>query len=222
MNELLRVFLAAAVLVPMTLLPIVNPLGNAPIFVAATRGVEAQSSAMARRVAINCVFLLCGAILIGGYVLDFFGLSIAIVRVGGGLVVAATAWRLLNKQEPDTVRTSVAAAARTMSEGEIARRSFFPLSFPLTVGPGTIAATITLGARRPENLGHWFPVLAGAAAGIAVVGLLIFLTYRYSSRLMDLLGEVGAMVLLRLAAFILLCIGIEFVWSGWVELNHLM
>lgn len=221
MNELLRVFVAAAALVPMTLLPIVNPLGNAPIFVAATAGVEKQAPAMARRVALNCVFLLCGAILIGGYVLDFFGLSIAIVRIGGGLVVAATAWRLLNKQEPDPVRTSVAAAARPMSEREIARRSFFPLSFPLTVGPGSIAATITLGARRPADMAHWFPALAGAAAGIAVVGLVVFFTYRYSSRLMDLLGEIGAMVLMRLAAFILLCIGIEFVWSGWVELNHL-
>jgi multiple antibiotic resistance protein len=221
MNELLRVFVAAAALVPMTLLPIVNPLGNAPIFVAATSGVETQAAAMARRVALNCVILLCGAILIGGYVLDFFGLSIAIVRVGGGLVVAATAWRLLNRQEPDHVRESVAAAARPMSEREIARRSFYPLTFPLTVGPGSIAAAITLGARRPDRVEDWFPALAGAAVGILVVGLVVFFSYRYSSRLLDLLGEIGTMVLMRLAAFILLCIGIEILWSGWAALNHL-
>ncbi len=222
MNEVLRVFVAAAARAPMTLLPIVNPLGNAPIFVAATSGIEAQAPAMARRVAFNCVFLLCGAILIGGYVLDIFGLSIAIVRIGGGLVVAATAWRLLNKQELDPVRASVAAAARPISEREIARRSFFPLTFPLTVGPGSIAAAITLGARRPERVEAWIPALAGAATGIVVVGVVVFFSYRYSSRLMDLLGEIGTMVLMRLAAFILLCIGIEILWSGWAALNHLV
>ena len=218
MNELLKVFAAAAVLVPATLLPIINPLAGAPIFLSVTGGDERLTKIMARRVAINCFFLLVGALLIGGYVLDFFGLSIPIVRVAGGLVVAAAGWRMLNDATQDAIQQSVADATGTMSAAEIAQRSFMPMSFPLTVGPGTIAATIALGSKRPEQAIDLIPQAAGALVGLSVSAAVVYLTYRYSGSLLRKLGRTGTMVLMRLAAFILLCIGIEILWSGLSEL----
>jgi multiple antibiotic resistance protein len=217
-NEFLKILFAAAVLVPATLLPIMNPLAGAPIFLAVTGGNERLTRVMARRVAINCFFLLVGALLVGGYVLDFFGLSIPIVRVAGGLVVAASGWRLLNDAGEDAIQRSVADSTTAMSEVEIAHRSFMPMSFPLTVGPGTIAATIALGSRRPEQAINLIPQAAGALLGITLSAAVVYLTYRYSGSLLRKLGQTGSMVLMRLAAFILLCIGIEILWSGLSEL----
>ena len=218
MNEFLKILFAAAVLVPATLLPIINPLAGAPIFLSVTGGNDQLTRIMARRVAINCFFLLVGALLIGGYVLDFFGLSIPIVRVAGGLVVAAAGWRMLNDTGQDALQQSVAAATATLSEPEIAQRSFMPMSFPLTVGPGTIAATIALGSKRPEQAFNLIPQAAGALLGLTLSAAVIYLTYRYSGSLLQKLGRTGTMVLMRLAAFILLCIGIEILWSGLSEL----
>ena len=221
MAELLKVFLTVAVLVPATLLPIINPFVGAPVFLSATGGNDDLARDMARRVAINCFFLLAGSILIGGYVLEFFGLSIPIVRVAGGIVVSVTGWRLLNEGGQDDVQRSVAMSAERLSDAEIARRSFMPMSFPLTVGPGSIAAAITLGAKRPEQIVSWIPVAAGAFAGLIVVTLAVYLSYRYSAPLLNKLGATGTMVLLRLAAFLLLCIGIDILWSGLAELLRL-
>lgn len=218
MSEFLKVFFATALLVPATLLPIINPLAGAPIFLAATGGDDRLTRIMARRVAINCFFLLIGALLIGGYVLDFFGLSIPIVRIGGGLVVAASGWRMLNDSGQDAIHRSVADSTVSMSTEEIARRSFLPISFPLTVGPGTIAATIALGSKRPEQAIELIPEVAGALVGLTLSATVVYLTYRYSGSLLTRLGSTGTMVLMRLAAFILLCIGIEILWSGLSEL----
>ena len=221
MAELLKAFFTVAVLVPATLLPIINPFVGAPVFLSVTGGNDDLARDMARRVAINCFFLLAGALLIGGYVLEFFGLSIPIVRVAGGIVVAVTGWRLLNDGRQDDVQRSVAISAERPSDAEIAQRSFMPMSFPLTVGPGSIAAAITLGAKRPEPSASWTPVAAGAFAGLIIVTLAVYLTYRYSAPLLNRLGTTGTMVLLRLVAFLLLCIGIDILWSGLAELLHL-
>jgi multiple antibiotic resistance protein len=190
--ELLRVFFTVAVLVPATLLPIINPFVGAPIFLSVTGGNDRLARNMAQRVAVNCFFLLAGALLIGGYVLEFFGLSIPIVRVAGGIVVSVTGWRLLNDAGDDEVQRSVAISAENMSDAEIARRSFMPMSFPPTVGPGSIAAAITLGAKRPEQIASRIPVLVGAFVGLIVVTLAVYLTYCYSAPLLNRLGATGA------------------------------
>jgi multiple antibiotic resistance protein len=219
MGELLRIFITAALLVPATLLPIINPLVGAPIFMAMTGDNRRVAGKMARRVGLNCFFLLAGSLFIGGYVLEFFGVSIPAVRVAGGILVGSTAWRLLNDSPKDDLQKSLATAAEEdLLDREIARRSFLPMTFPLTVGPGTIAAAITLGATRPEHGFAWVASATGAMMGLALAALAVYLTYRYSHRLLSRLGDTGILVLTRLAAFLLLAIGIDILWSGLSEL----
>lgn len=217
---MLILFLKAAILVPITLLPILNPFGNAPVFASLAGNISrSEEKKLARQVAINCFCLLLGAMFIGSHVLMFFGISLPIVRIGGGLLVMATGWRLLGDHGQDAIRTQVATSqAEVWSDDELKVRSFYPISFPLTVGPGTIAASITLGANTPNRLLDQVISLGSAAVGAALTALVIFLCYRYANGMVRLLGRLGTLVVLRLSAFILLCIGIEIFWHGALDL----
>lgn len=218
MEPWVTALLQATFLVPVTLLPIINPLGNAPIFIALTGGNDALGRRMAKQVTLNCWFLLLAALLVGTYVLDFFGISLPIVRVGGGLVVAYNGWRLLNDHSDDNIRATVAVNAADLSDEEVARRSFFPISFPLTVGPGTIAASIALGTKAAPTAAQVAASIAAALVGASLTAAVIYLSYRFAAPLLRRLGALGTIVLMRLVAFILLCIGIEILWSGVAEL----
>ena len=218
---MLILFLKAVVLIPITLLPILNPLGIAPVFANLLGNVSRSTEQrIARQVAINCWFMLVAAIFIGSHVLTFFGISLPIVRVGGGLLVAVSGWKLLNDNSQDSaIPTQVAQTYdEDLPDDEIKARSFYPMSFPLTVGPGTLAASITLGANTPTRLLDWVISVGSAALGAALTALVIFLCYNYAHKLVKLMGRLGPMVVLRLSAFILLCIGIQIFWSGMAAL----
>lgn len=199
------------------LLPITNPPGNAPIFLTLTRAMdEPARRAMARRVGLNCLVLLVAAAYVGNYVLAFFDISLAVVRVGGGLLVAATAWRLLAAESTEAGDSP--GATRQATPEEVAGRAFYPLSFPITVGPGSISIAITLGASLPSQGTDRLWSSLGMLAGIWIASLAIWLAYRYASHLVRLLGSSGTAVFLRLSAFILLCIGVQICWDGIAEL----
>jgi multiple antibiotic resistance protein len=219
MESLVVPFLKMLILVPVTLLPIINPLSTAPVFVGTIGANRALAAPLARQVAINSWFVLVASMVFGTYVLEIFGISIPVIRLGGGVLVAATGWRMLNRSDDDEIHAVALEKASTLSDAEIVRKSFFPITFPLTTGPGTIAASIALGAQIPTK-----PVLfvAGAliaAGGAAVVSLVLYLIFRNSAAVLGWLGEIGTMVMMRLMAFILLCIGIQIMWTGWAELN---
>jgi multiple antibiotic resistance protein len=103
-------------------------------------------------------------------------------------------------------------------EREVERRGFYPLTFPLTVGPGSISIAITLGARTPSRGGWSTGELLAELVGVVLIALTVFLSYRFASRVISLLGETGTIVFLRLSSFILLCVGVSIVWSGIVDL----
>jgi multiple antibiotic resistance protein len=213
--------LKALLLLPATLLPIINPLSTAPIFVATVGSDQVLAQKVARQVAINSWFVVFFSIAIGTYVLQLFGISLPVVRLGGGLLVASTAWRLLHSTADDDVKAAIAEEAVEVPHAEIMRRSFFPLTFPLTTGPGTIAASIALGAKIPATPLLYVVGTLTAAAGAAIVSVVLYLVLKNSTAVVSRLGEVGMLVMTRLMAFILLCIGIEIMWTGWEELNAL-
>ena len=195
------------------LLPIVNPLGAAPVYLAKTVDLTpGEHKELSGRVAINSFMLLLASLFVGGYVLDFFGLSVPIVQVAGGLVVCSLAWSLLN--QPDEPIEWVHDAAKPISHPDLRTRAFYPLTMPLIVGPGSISVAITIGANQSQSVR---PLIVNSAAHITsmlIVALAVFVSLRYADRIIRRLGPTATAVLLRLSAFILLCIGVQIVWNG--------
>jgi len=202
-----------------TLVPILNPTATAPIFLSLTEGATpGVREVLARKISRNVFMLLLAAMLIGSVVLDFFGISLAIVRVGGGLLVVASAWRLLNSSDGDAERSARMAEGFTAEMAN--RRVFYPLTFPIACGPGSIAAAITVGAslHDPTSIAMSATGIVGAVFGLALVAASVLLCFRYAPQLLRLLGDSGTAVFLRLSAFILLCLGVQIVWEGASEL----
>jgi multiple antibiotic resistance protein len=191
------------------------------VFVATAGSTRRGARRRARQVAINSWFVLVVSMLVGTYVLAFFGVSLPVVRLGGGLLVVATAWRLLHRTDDDDVHAVAVENAATLSDAEIVQRSFFPITFPLTTGPGTIAASIALGAQMPSEPKLFVLGILVAVSGAALVSLALYFIFGNSAAVMERLGRIGTLVMIRLMAFILLCIGIQIMWTGWAELNGL-
>jgi len=215
-------FLKELILIPLTLLPIINPLSSAPVLIANAGSDQLLVKRLARQVSLNSFYVIIAAMLVGTNVLAIFGISLPILRVGGGLLVCATAWRMLSSVESDDVQEKAVQAASGMPEAEVVRRSFFPLTFPLTTGPGTIAVAIALGAQFPRMVVPYLLAASVAVAGVAATALVLYVFFRNAGVVIGRLGEMGALVMMRLMAFILLCVGLQIIWTGWAELNMIL
>ena len=208
----LTTFLGAFLLAFSTLFSIVNPLGSALIFREATDDRSAsERHYLARRIAAYAAVLLIGSMLVGGVVLGFFGISIGALRVAGGLVVSVSAWGLLMEPQRHEDRKTAEAEHNHGDPDEIA---FFPLTMPLTTGPGTIAIAIALASQRPAEGWDVAAFYAGGSTAALAIALLVWLCYGWSDQVVALLGHRGARIVSRLTAFILLCVGVQIIATG--------
>ncbi len=209
--EFLKTLLVAFV----TLFPVVNPIGDAPIFLALTRRYPRDvQRILARKVALYGFVLLAVSFLFGQVILDFFGINVFVIQIAGGLVVASTGWSLLNQQdhgvdeseEPGTLEDAM-------------NHAFFPLTLPITVGPGCMSIAITLAVHFKQQAGpgmiNGLPrhLIAGLIA-MFLLGLSVLLCYANADRIVLKLGQSGTTILTRLSAFILFAIGVQIVWNG--------
>jgi multiple antibiotic resistance protein len=207
-----RHFLQVAFLAAAALLPIVNPLGSAAIYLQLTAGMEPGArSRLAGLVSINTFLILFGSALLGAYVLDFFGISIPAVQVGGGTVVCSIAWPLL-VGSGSSASSSQAPTAQDLAAWR--PRAFYPLAMPITAGPGAISVALALGANPPKNLRDEAVTVLAHTLGISLVVITVYVCYRYGDWVLRKLGPSGVTVLTRLLAFILLCIGVQIIWNG--------
>jgi multiple antibiotic resistance protein len=201
----------AILLIVAAILPIVNPLGDAPIFLRMTPGCDESTRAfLAKRIALYSFFLLLGALLLGSFVLLLFGLSIPVVQVAGGAVVCALSWNLLydnskpNDVIPDPAHAKLFALGRAIS----------PLTLPMTIDAGALSVAITVGANHANSIKNMVIELVAAVIGSGIIAMTILLTYRYAHRIGKLIGSTGMNVVVRLSAFIMLCIGVGISWNG--------
>ncbi|HXN97888.1 MAG TPA: MarC family protein [Candidatus Acidoferrales bacterium] len=193
------------------LFPLVDPLGGSPIFLAMTREYSPSlRRALSWRIAVDSFFLLVGSYFIGTHILSFFGISLPVVQVGGGLIVISTGWTLL-KQGGDTSQKEM---KQSIQPTDPFRNAFYPLTLPLTVGPGSISVAITLGANAPRHPGLNLLGILTAIVGSILLAVSIYLCYGFSDRLGRILGATGMTVIIQLTSFLLVCIGVQILWNG--------
>lgn len=204
--------LAAFLMAFPALFSIVNPVTGAFIFREATAGrSHAERVALAKRVGVYSLLVMLVALGGGSYVLAVFGISIAALRIAGGLVLALFAWELLGAPEKREGRKQ-AQAEGVEGADDVA---FFPLTLPFTTGPGTIAVAVALGAGHPPTgVAAFFAGVTLAAVALAGV---IAAMYAFSDRLTDALGRNGSRTVTRLSAFLLFCIGVQLLINGVVD-----
>ncbi len=200
----------------LSLIPIVNPIGMAAVFLSMTEHLSPEERhRTAYRVAINSFVLLICVLLFGRMILEFFGLSLPFIRIAGGLLVAFTAWSMLNSK-PKLSKKEREEHTTDKSGKEIA---FFPLTLPITAGAGAIAIMVTVALSIPERLSmHSISMYIGATVGNLIMCIIIAVCYRFSDNILNRLGNTGTNVITRLSAFVLLAIGISVIWSGIVPL----
>jgi multiple antibiotic resistance protein len=214
MNTAIQTFF----LVLASIFPVVNPPGSALVFLGLTRGAAPGiRGILAWRIAINSFIVLVCSFLLGALILKFYGISIPILRVAGGFIVAVSGWRLLNE---GSQKDRDIPADGVSSESPLLAQAFYPLTLPLTTGPGSIAVVISIALSRAtfaDPKDEILFVIAGLAA-IAVIAATVWLCFAYADRLQKMLGQGGTDIAVRLSAFILFCLGLQILWSGGSEL----
>ena len=198
-----------------TLFPVVNPVGCAPIFLALTRHYpQSTQRILAGKIAGYSFMILAVSLVFGTVILGFFGISLVVIQIAGGLVLAATGWNLLNQKADQPARSE---APETLDDA--LEHAFFPLTFPITVGPGCIAIAVTLGAHLKHEAGpgliHGIPRhFIAALIGMFLLCILVWVCYGSADRMVRKLGKSGTSILMRLSAFILFAIGVQILWNG--------
>lgn len=197
------------------LLPVINPLGSALVFVGFVGDAPASVYCdLAKRIAISTTIFMLVVEVVGTGLLEFFGISLPVVQVAGGLVLASMGWTLLNQQRSENSPDRTAMGALNFSS--IEQQVFYPLTFPVTVGPGCIVVMLTLTAHASVKSSVLANVVAhlGILVALVALSLTVYLCYRYAPRITQRISPHTAHGILRIIAFVLLCIGVQITWNG--------
>jgi multiple antibiotic resistance protein len=203
----------------MALVPVVDPPGLVPIFLALTAGASAEvRQKLSLKIALYAVGVLIMFLFIGSSILHFFGISLEVVKIAGGIVIFQTGWHSLNSDPKLTSDENQAAIAESVQHHDI---SFIPMTIPLSAGPGSIAVTLGLAAKAGQGLMEKTTIhLLADSLAIALVGLLIYLCLRSSTLVLKLLGETGIKAFTRILGLFILAIGVQLILDGlgdWVK-----
>ncbi|HEX4004974.1 MAG TPA: MarC family protein [Acidobacteriaceae bacterium] len=194
------------------LFPLINPLGSSLVFL----GMVGTSSAstyrtLARKIAISTALFLLAIDVAGAALLKAFGISLPVVQLAGGLVVAAMGWGLLNQKEAGPHDQ---APVQTDSEA-LRKKVFYPFTFPVTAGPGTLVVMLTLSAHATKGRVVDIALAQlGVLSGTALMCCAVFIAYAYAPRITAKVSPSTAHGILRVIAFVLLCIGVQIAWNG--------
>jgi multiple antibiotic resistance protein len=201
------------------LLPMVNPVGSAiellPLVGDAPIPVYRR---LARRIAIDNVLFLLTIEILGSAILRFFGISIPIVEISGGIVIAGLGWEILNRPEAEgnsDEEKSLAKSATEAAEGRYIQKVFYPFTFPITSGPATVVTMLTLSAHASHpRLTDSLLAHAGIFLAVLVVTACVYGCYAYAPRLAHTISANTIHGIVRIIAFIMFTIGIQIAWNG--------
>jgi multiple antibiotic resistance protein len=198
----------------LSLFPAVNPVGSAFIVDPLLGDLTLQERKNAsKKVAFYCLIICTVTALVGSWILKLFGISIPIVQLAGGTMICRMGWQLLTSD--NEIKSKKEMAHPVSRAGEIDDILFYPVSFPMTTGPGTISVLLTLSAQQNEKtIGDHFFNLGAIFIAIVLLCLLVYICYSNTPRLIHKLGPRGEQIVNRLSAFLVFCIGMQIAYAG--------
>ena len=216
---MLSSFLSTFLYVFTSLVTVVNPIGAAMFFLTITSGAtRAQRMTLSNKVCIYFLIMALETLCAGSFVLSFFGISLGVLRVAGGLILFSAGWLALNNtsssSEGEEEVESTAGAHKPRTDQDWMKLAFYPFTMPLTLGPGAIAVTTAIGT----SMNFTIPNVIGAFAAALANALIVWLCFRYADRITEILGPSGSDAIGRIFSFILVCLGVQIFWTGFSEL----
>jgi multiple antibiotic resistance protein len=197
LNDILLAFLS--------ILPVVNPFSKPPIFLSITEGwTVAERRTEAFKASLYAFIILIVSLLAGTFILEFFSISLPALQIAGGLLIARTAFQMLNPQKEHHQTSAEENDARQREDV-----SFVPLAMPLLSGPGSMAVMINL-ATEVQFWGEWV-IFSLAAAAVCIISYFVLAE---SVRLVRVLGINGMNALSKLMGFLLLALAVQFMING--------
>lgn len=220
MNEIIT-FIHLAFVAFITLFPPVNPVGTSFIVDPMLGKLSRKERIIiAKKIAFYCFCICVISVIIGSWVLKLFGLSLPIVQIGGGIIICNMGWNLLNADNPST--SSDKAIQPEDKFVKIKQSLFYPISFPIMCGAGTISVLLTLSASNSfENIQQYLWNTGALIVGITAMVFVIFICIANTHLIIEKIGERGQQIVNRLSAFIVMCVGLQIVWEGVKALFHL-
>jgi multiple antibiotic resistance protein len=210
MNHFLHDLPTAALGTFLALFPIVNPLGGVPFFYALTGGyTRSERNTSALKASIYVFAILVCFLFLGRFVLNFFGLSLPVLRIAGGLIVAHSAWGMVTGTE----RVTIAEGNEAATKDDI---SLTPMAMPMLSGPGSIGVVMGLAATTSGALNY-----LGMVFGIAGLGIAVYLFLRLGGPLVARLGPTAAGAINRIFGFLILAIAVQLIWDGLAEFQFM-
>ncbi|HTJ13880.1 MAG TPA: NAAT family transporter [Dinghuibacter sp.] len=217
--KVLHYFFTIVPITYMALFQVVNPIGSGILFLNLTpTASNALRRKLARKVAFNSSILLLIVLLVGVYVLNLFGITVPIVQICGGMLIVAMGWRSINSKDDATSHEGdkkVYLTGELTPETDYVNQAFYPMTFPFTIGPGSIAITLTISAEYITHAnGNDILEYSGAIISILLIALTIYICFGSADLLMSKLSLQIRRVVMKLLSFILLCIGGQIVFNG--------
>lgn len=196
------------------LLPVINPIGSALLFLGLVGTAPPREyKRLARAIAYNTAALLLTVDLLGAVILNFFGISLPVVQLAGGGVLAAMGWGLLNQKDDEP--SSEPGGPPTRTTEDLDASVFYPFTFPLTAGPGCIVVMLTLSAHASQHvLMNDVFAHGGILIGNLMVCALVYVSYAYAPKITQRISAPKLHGALRIIAFVLVCIGVQIAWNG--------
>ena len=194
---------SAALATFLALFPIVNPFGGVPLFFSLTSSLpDAERRRTALKTAAYVIAILVLFLFFGRFVLIFFGITLPVLRIAGGLIVANTAWGMVT----GNARMTAAEANEAATKADI---SLTPMAMPMLSGPGSIGVVMGL-ATDADSMTTYL----GMVIGIVALGLVVFLFLSLGGPLVKRLGPGAVGAINRIFGFLLLAIAVQLVWDG--------
>ena len=203
------------------LFPVVNPIGSAFIVTPYFSNLsEAEKRTAVKKITLYAFFICTITLFTGHWILELFGISIPVVQLAGGIMICKMGWESLSSDKKTDHNAAEDGANGTLSGFTyIQDKLFYPITFPVTTGAGTISVLFTLSAHTARaNLTDHLISTSAILAAIVVMCILIYICYRNAKNIINFLGSNGEIIINRISAFLIFCVGLQIAISGIMNL----